>query len=220
VVRGRNHSEALRAADAGRSLGAVTIRVLIADDHPIVRTGLAALSREKSLSPDAEAALRHVMMLAQRTLTDGRQAVWGLRMSPLGGRDLVAELQRLGEDTLRPADVQCTYEVTGTPRPLAEGADVAAARIMQESLANIVTHAQAREVRVRVGFEVQDFVLTIIDDGVGFTVDADFHAFGGHWGLIGMRERASEAGGSLRIRSAPGAGTEIALQLPYGPGES
>jgi len=53
------------------------------------------------------------------------------------------------------------------------------------------------------------------DDGRGFTVDPGAHSYGGHWGLLGMRERAGRIGGTLGVRSAPGEGTEIVLAAPY-----
>ncbi|HKE91574.1 MAG TPA: ATP-binding protein, partial [Gemmatimonadales bacterium] len=52
------------------------------------------------------------------------------------------------------------------------------------------------------------------DDGRGFEVDPAFRAYGGHWGLLGMKERAAELRGTLRVRSAPGRGTTVALRLP------
>ena len=177
---------------------------------------LAALSRDPSLPDGARAAVQELTTLAQRTVTEGRQAVVGLRMSPLAGRDLADELRRLAGERLRTTGTQLTFDVVGTRRSLAEGAELTALRVMQEALANVATHAGSCRVGVRVAFEAKDFCLTIVDDGVGFSVDPDSHAFGGHWGLVGMRERASEAGGSLLVRSAPGAGTEVTLRLGYG----
>jgi signal transduction histidine kinase len=57
--------------------------------------------------------------------------------------------------------------------------------------------------------------VSIKDDGKGFVVDPDFRAYGGHWGLLGMRERANQVGARLLVRSSPGQGTEIILLIPY-----
>jgi signal transduction histidine kinase len=57
--------------------------------------------------------------------------------------------------------------------------------------------------------------LSVIDDGRGFVVENDFQAYGGHWGLLGMRERASQVRGKLSLRSTPGHGTEVVLLVPY-----
>jgi signal transduction histidine kinase len=57
--------------------------------------------------------------------------------------------------------------------------------------------------------------LTVNDDGRGFAVDPDFHAYGGHWGLLGMRERANQIRAKLSVRSAPGHGSEVVIRVPY-----
>jgi len=57
--------------------------------------------------------------------------------------------------------------------------------------------------------------LSVNDDGRGFAVEPDFHAYGGHWGLLGMRERASQIRAKLSVRSAPGHGSEIVIRVPY-----
>jgi signal transduction histidine kinase len=68
---------------------------------------------------------------------------------------------------------------------------------------------------VRLSFETRRIRLSIGDDGRGFAVESDLHAYGGHWGLLGMRERASQIHGRLSLRSTPGHGTEIELLVPY-----
>jgi signal transduction histidine kinase len=56
----------------------------------------------------------------------------------------------------------------------------------------------------------------VVDDGHGFTVEKDFHSYEGHWGLLGMMERASQIGGALTVRSAPGSGTTVTLLVESG----
>jgi len=87
-------------------------------------------------------------------------------------------------------------------------------RVAQEAIANVIKHAGARRVRVRLTYRARGARLTVRDDGRGFAVDPDFRAYGGHWGLLGMWERASQVGARLVVRSMPGAGTRIALVLP------
>jgi signal transduction histidine kinase len=57
----------------------------------------------------------------------------------------------------------------------------------------------------------------VADDGRGFIVPPDLHAYTGHWGLLGMRERASQLRGRLTVRSAPGEGTRVLLRVPSRP---
>jgi len=66
-----------------------------------------------------------------------------------------------------------------------------------------------------VTFGARGVRLSIVDDGRGFDVAANLEAFGGHWGLLGMRERATQVRGKLRVRSTPGQGTEVLFLVPY-----
>ncbi|WP_203706030.1 sensor histidine kinase [Asanoa iriomotensis] len=89
-------------------------------------------------------------------------------------------------------------------------------RILREALANVARHAGARQVAVRLAPRPHGLVLEISDDGVGFTVPADLTGLqsAGHFGIVGMNERARTAGGALRIASAPGYGTRITVSVP------
>lgn len=87
--------------------------------------------------------------------------------------------------------------------------------ILGEALENVARHAQATSVRVRLRTAAERITLEITDDGRGFSsVDERSAAADGHWGLLGMRERAEVAGGSLSIRSRRGRGTTVSLALP------
>lgn len=81
-----------------------------------------------------------------------------------------------------------------------------------EGLANIARHAQARQVWVTLQQEAQGITLLVRDDGRGF--DPAATRGNGHYGLIGLAERAHLAGGALDIASTPGVGTTLTLQLP------
>jgi signal transduction histidine kinase len=119
------------------------------------------------------------------------------------------------EDCVRGTSLELDYEVGGPPRPLAPEVGAVVVRVAQEAVTNVVKHAEARTVRVRLSFETRRLRLSVIDDGRGFAVESDFHAYGGHWGLLGMRERASQIRGRLSLRSTPGHGTEVVLLVPY-----
>jgi signal transduction histidine kinase len=84
-----------------------------------------------------------------------------------------------------------------------------------EAIANVVRHAAARTVRLRLSYGLRGMRLSVRDDGRGFAVDPSFHAYGGHWGLLGMHERASQIRAKLALRSAVGQGTEVTLVFPY-----
>ena len=89
-------------------------------------------------------------------------------------------------------------------------------RILREALGNAHRHSGAGRVLVTLREEAGAAALTVRDDGVGFAPPADLRALAatGHYGVIGMQERAARAGGGLELRSAPGAGTELTARVP------
>jgi signal transduction histidine kinase len=84
-------------------------------------------------------------------------------------------------------------------------------RIAQESMHNTVKHAQARWIGLRLDTTASGLVLEIVDDGKGFDTSGSFP---GHLGLISMRERMTNLGGTLTVDSQPGEGTTVRAQLP------
>jgi signal transduction histidine kinase len=87
-------------------------------------------------------------------------------------------------------------------------------RIGQEALTNSVKHAGAAHIRLELEFEPKSVRLKVRDDGRGFDVSGQLALGGGRLGLLGMRERVGQIGGHLSIRSEPGSGTEITVEVP------
>ena len=79
---------------------------------------------------------------------------------------------------------------------------------------NAVKHAQAQRISVNLVFDVRRVQLSVRDDGCGFDTSVDGNGRAGHFGLIGMRERAEQIGGTLSILSANGSGTEVLVDVP------
>jgi PAS domain S-box-containing protein len=179
---------------------------------------LVAASNRVTEPPESIAALRDLIGLAQRTLTDARRAVWDLRAPARSAGDFPAALRAAAEDCVRGTKLGLEYDVGGLPRPMDPEVEAVVVRVAQEAITNVVKHAEARTVRVRLSFEERRVRLSVIDDGRGFAVQSDFHAYGGHWGLLGMRERASQVRGKFSLRSTPGHGSELVLLVPYAPG--
>jgi signal transduction histidine kinase len=84
--------------------------------------------------------------------------------------------------------------------------------IAGEAMTNALHHSGCRTVWVTCGYGRRELRVVVRDDGRGF--DPSHATLLGHWGLIGMRERAASVGASLTVTSAPGAGTEVVLVLP------
>ncbi|MFF0265681.1 sensor histidine kinase [Kribbella sp. NPDC004536] len=107
-------------------------------------------------------------------------------------------------------------DVTGDPDRPPDGQQLAAYRLVQEALTNVVRHAKASAVRVLVRVEDTGVRVEVTDDGSGFDVAAA--ARGTRHGLAGMRERVRIEGGTLDVRSTPGSGTTVAAWFPVGGG--
>jgi signal transduction histidine kinase len=175
---------------------------------------LTAVAR-RAADPETAAALGAVVAQAERTLDDARRAVWDLRAPVLDGRPLSVALRELAERAVAGAGVALEFEVTGVECPLPERVQAATVRVLQEAIANTLKHAEASMVQVRLSYRARSLGLRVSDDGTGFAVDPAFRAYGGHWGLLGMRERAAELNGTLTVRSDPGCGTAVALRIPH-----
>lgn len=88
---------------------------------------------------------------------------------------------------------------------------ICAYRIVQEALTNAIRHAAATQITVSVGFEADELIVRVSDDGAGLPADWERS---GHYGVRGMRERAVASGGSLQLISQPGKGTQVVARLP------
>jgi PAS domain S-box-containing protein len=179
---------------------------------------LVAIINQADGAPGVVAQLRDLVDLAQGTLTDARRSVWDLRSGPPVEDNLPTALRSAAENALRTTELALEFRTEGVQATIDPEVEAVLLRVMQEALANIVKHAAARTVRLTLGYETRRVRLRIVDDGRGFVVDPDLQSYGGHWGLLGMRERATQLRGTLSIRSTPGAGTEIVLLVPYSSG--
>lgn len=158
----------------------------------------------------AQNIISQAMTHARRTLADARRAIDDLRSGDflLNVNDNVcAEVERFGATT----GLACQHKVQAPARlPLVLHETIL--RTVGEGLANIARHARAQQVWVTLQQEAQGIILVVRDDGIGF--EPAVTRGNGHYGLIGLAERAHLAGGTLAIASTPGAGTTLTLQLP------
>jgi len=112
-------------------------------------------------------------------------------------------------DTMRAAGLPVEVVRTGTPRELGAGADLAAYRVIQESLTNALKHAGPANARVSLDFASDRVTIEVADDGRGAAPDPGV----GH-GLIGMRERVGVFGGTLSMSERPGGGFVVRAEIP------
>lgn len=158
---------------------------------------------------DAEKAagqLDTVRTNVQEIVADVRRLVHELRPPALDDRGLVGAIRQLVENDPLPVEVRS--ESLGT---LSAAVEVAAYRIVAESLTNVTRHAQARSVTVDVRRTDSALLIEITDDGVGIAEDVQAGV-----GLLSLRERAAELGGRTDVTCPPSGGTVVRAELPLG----
>src|SRR6266566_2310296 len=169
--------------------------------------------------PEAQKTLETVIEQARQAITEGRDAVQGLRSSTLVTGDLAQAISMLGEElAAHQTDNNCPdfrVQVEGAPRDLAPVLRDEVYRITGEAVRNAFRHAHARRIEVEIRYEQRRLRLRIRDNGKG--IDPTVLNGGGrpgHYGLPGMHERAKLVGGKLAVWSELNSGTEAELTIP------
>ncbi|GHF73754.1 ATPase [Streptomyces mashuensis] len=209
-------------------------RVRIARElHDVVAHHMSVISVQAGLAQyvfttdrdTAHDALGTISAASGEALEELRRLLAVLRVGPEGVGESPGDqpyrptpgLDRLAEtaDRVRAAGVAVELRVVGERRPLPQGPDLCAYRVVQEALTNVIKHARSARATVRVEYLPRQLRVSVTDDGVG-NVPANPGPPGGH-GLIGMRERARIYGGTLAAGPRAGGGFEVRLTLPLQP---
>jgi signal transduction histidine kinase len=162
-------------------------------------------------SPDDRATVASVRELVVSTLQDVRRLAVELRPSALDDFGLGTAVERLADNFREQTGLDVGLDVRLRDERLPADVETALYRTVQESLANVVKHADASHVSIRVTRSDRAVAAVVQDDGRGFDQAATDE---GALGLIGMRERVGLVGGRLRIESSEGAGTTVAAEVP------
>jgi signal transduction histidine kinase len=190
--------------------------------HDTLAQGFVGISSQLdavalTLNGHMDAARKHLDLarkMARHSLTEARRSVMDLRASALEGHDLPAALSQAAPQWTAGSTVEIRVDVEGDNRPLPEETEQHLLRIAQEAVTNAVKHAHASQVRIHLAMANRKLSLRVADNGQGFEQDEAFSEVGGHFGLLGMRERAERLGGELKLRSELGHGTEVAVTVP------
>lgn len=177
--------------------------------------GHEAVGEVVDLAELAELAepIDYIRRLADAAIAETRTLLCRLRPESLETEGLVAALTQHVEALRARYGIATEAKLDAEPETTPE-AKHALYRIAQESLHNIAKHSQARNVRLHLLNEPGAVTLTVADDGVGFDCKGSFP---GHLGLLSMRERAREVGGTLNVDSRPGQGSRIRARVPSTP---
>ncbi len=173
-------------------------------------TGLANLDKRPER---ARVALDHIVTLADVAFTDIRSLIFELRPESLARQGLVNAIERQAETLQTREHAQVHLDLGLEPEVSLEVKETLY-RIAQEAMNNIVKHARAKSVWLRLAVEGQEICLEVRDDGKGFDATRTYE---GHLGLRVMRERAAQLGGTVTIISARHGGTEVRARLPLTP---
>ena len=158
----------------------------------------------------AEAATR--VASVTKSLRDLSHRLHPAHLRLVGLEGAFKELQR----ELATADLPIDFVQENVPDSLSPDIILCFYRVGQEALINAIKHSRADRVSIRLVGLSSGIALTIVDNGVGFNPATVHHGLG----LLSMRERVEQIGGSLRILSEPGKGTRLEVEVPYGPREA
>jgi PAS domain S-box-containing protein len=197
-------------------------RRLARDLHDDVGQALTALKiqLESFARPGAELAARsrvdECVDTVQHTLERVRQLSLSLRPPQLDDLGLAAALRSHLDRQARVAGLQAHFEMEDAPQELAPDTETACFRVAQEAINNVLRHARARNLWVRLFTAGGRLAISVRDDGRGFDLESvrERSAGGASLGLIGMEERMALAGGSFELRSAEGQGTILLATFP------
>lgn len=172
------------------------------------------LAQKSVKDQNGRQSLKELEDLAERTVENLRRLTRALRPIYLEDLGLVTALEMLARETSQSNQLVVDFQQSGQERRLPREIELALYRIAQEGLNNIVRHAKAKHATLSIRFD-KEVSLEVADDGIGFTVSkspTDF-APSGHFGLLGIWERADLMGARLEVKSEEGRGTRLSIRL-------
>jgi signal transduction histidine kinase len=159
----------------------------------------------------------HHLELARDFVAQGQvdvhRSVWDLRSRALEEFDLPGALAASGKQLTNGSELSFEVTARGRVRPLPDTLEENLLRIAQEAMTNVVKHSQATTAQIELDYGPKNILLRIKDDGCGFEQQERTDATNGHFGLLGISERAKRLGAELKIQSAPGEGTLVEVSV-------
>jgi PAS domain S-box-containing protein len=172
----------------------------------------------KQVNPEVDVELTHVKMDLQNVLQELRNSAKELRPPTISNFGLEKAIRSHVEDIQeKNQDININLNLAQDRQYLPEDIRLAMFRIFQQSVTNVLRHAEAKNIQVNFSFDAEGAYLEIIDDGKGFVVPKSWVELArqGHYGLAGAAERVDLLGGTFTVESQPGQGTAIRVTIPY-----
>jgi len=195
---------------------------LARDLHDTLEQGLTGLQLQirgiglslKEAAPDARVRLDAMRDLVRQCRTEVRQSIWDLRTEGPDDFDLGDALQRMAQSVFLGSGVRVDFRQRrkGGKIPGLIGDNLL--RIGQEAMTNVLKHANARTVEIELITTTDSISLSVGDDGRGLAERRAKGSSAGHFGLVGMDERAERIGARLDIENRPGGGTLVKVEAP------
>jgi PAS domain S-box-containing protein len=164
----------------------------------------------------AKPRLDRILQIMRQGIEEGRNTIQGLRSSDTRTLDLVLALSRIQQEVAVEPDVDFRVVVAGRQQPLRQTVAHEIYRIAREALVNAFHHSGAKRVEFELEYTDKDLRMRVRDNGCGIDPQVIQTGREGHWGVEGMRERATRIGGFLKISSSTSTGTEIQVSIPSG----
>lgn len=187
--------------------------------HDTLMQGLAGVALQfdvlaRRADPASRSQLERLRDFVEDCLGDARRSIWNLRSDGENRSTLDAALRSVGERAAGLAGVGFDFVVTGGARRCDPDVEHQIFRIVQEAVTNSIRHAQATRLVVELHFSRDRVKLRVSDDGCGFGPDADGQEGSTHFGILGMRERAEQVGGTFSVGASPHGGTTVEASIP------
>ncbi|MEZ0259019.1 MAG: sensor histidine kinase [Chthoniobacter sp.] len=217
-----------RVAEQTKTIATQIERAVIKDErqriarelHDTIEQELAGLSvqlrnarqRLLNLPEQAGTAIELAERMLRHCREEARTSIRDLRSVALEQRGLPGALEETLAPLVEGSGARLSFEAEGHPHGLPGPMEIHILRMAQQAVANAVQHAAPKEIRVRLEYTTEAVTLEVRDDGRGF--DPAAPAPRGHFGILGIRERANKIHAALSLDSAPGAGTTIRAVVP------
>jgi len=216
------HWRRMRRAQAQFSLVLSERNRIARDLHDTLAQGFAGIAFQleavATKLTDAPAQAQQHLTLAlnmvRHSLAEARRSVMNLRSATLENGDLATALAESARQMVGQKPVDVRVQTLGAARPIPSKIENNLLRVGQEAITNSLKHGQAGSIQIELNYQPRTVLLRIRDDGQGFEVLSAQRPNGAHFGLLGMRERAKQMGAGLDLKSSPGQGTEVEVEVP------
>jgi signal transduction histidine kinase len=181
-------------------------------------TGIALQldTASKLFQAKPDTASRHLELAREfvgQGQVDVHRSVWDLRSRVLEEFDLPGAMEASSKQLTNGSELSFQVTTKGRVRPLPDTLEENLLRIAQETMTNVVKHSQATAAEIELDYGPKTIRLRIKDNGHGFDQQQTNGNGNGHFGLLGISERAKRLGAELKIQSAPGEGTLVEIQV-------